>query len=187
MIQKRLVKESGSIFWYKAGPQDRSKKKADRNTSICLRRKSLCSNLLSHTLVYSTIGEERLNCWVRDGIRCVPLSMSTKQTWIPLFKSSWMSSYWPNCHWLRKTLKNLALERWLSFANSFFDLYFMTSFLAKKKGQANRLISIGQLEHIAVLPPPTYLPRSLRGAWLGYLILREAWRLYAFNAYPFRT
>ena len=28
---------------------------------------------------------------------------------------------------------------------------------------------------------------NLHGVSLGYLILREAWRLDAFNAYPFRT
>lgn len=40
---------------------------------------------------------------------------------------------------------------------------------------------------ITALTPPTYQPRRLRGVSLGYLILREAWRLYAFNAYPFQT
>jgi hypothetical protein len=35
--------------------------------------------------------------------------------------------------------------------------------------------------------PPAYQPRRLQGVSLGYLILREAWRLDAFNAYPFRT
>ena len=37
------------------------------------------SYLLSHTLAYSTIGDERLNCWVRDGIRCFPLSMTARK------------------------------------------------------------------------------------------------------------
>lgn len=40
---------------------------------------------------------------------------------------------------------------------------------------------------IATLTHPTYQPCSLHGVSLGYLILREAWRLDAFNAYPFRT
>jgi hypothetical protein len=38
-----------------------------------------------------------------------------------------------------------------------------------------------------MLTLPTYQPRGLHGVSLGYLILREAWRLDAFNAYPFRT
>ena len=33
----------------------------------------------------------------------------------------------------------------------------------------------------------TYLPGRLPGVYLGYFILKEAWRLDAFNAYPFRT
>jgi len=45
-------------------------------------------------------------------------------------------------------------------------------------------------EHIAVLTPHSYLPRSLQGVLLiseGYLILRGASRLDAFSVYPFRT
>ena len=34
---------------------------------------------------------------------------------------------------------------------------------------------------------PTYQPSNLLGVSLGIFILREAWRLDAFNAYPFRT
>ena len=42
-------------------------------------------------------------------------------------------------------------------------------------------------EHIAVLTPHSYLPRSLQGVLLiseGYLILRGASRLDAFSVYP---
>ena len=45
-------------------------------------------------------------------------------------------------------------------------------------------------EHIAVLTPHSYLPRSLQGVLLiseGYLILRGASRLDAFSVYPFPT
>ena len=45
-------------------------------------------------------------------------------------------------------------------------------------------------EHITVLTPHSYLPRSLQGVLLiseGYLILRGASRLDAFSVYPFRT
>ena len=45
-------------------------------------------------------------------------------------------------------------------------------------------------EHIAVLTPHSYLPRSLQGVLLiseGYLILRGASRLDAFSVYPCRT
>ena len=45
-------------------------------------------------------------------------------------------------------------------------------------------------EHIAVLTPHSYLPRSLQGVLLiseGYLILRGASRLDAFSVYPFRA
>ena len=45
-------------------------------------------------------------------------------------------------------------------------------------------------EHIAVLTPHSYLPRSLQGVLLiseGYLILRGASRLDAFSVYPFQT
>ena len=45
-------------------------------------------------------------------------------------------------------------------------------------------------EHIAVLTPHSYLPRSLQGVLLiseGYLILRGASRLDAFSVYPVRT
>ena len=45
-------------------------------------------------------------------------------------------------------------------------------------------------EHIAVLTPHSYLPRSLQGVLLiseGYLILRGASRLDAFSVYPFLT
>ena len=41
-----------------------------------------------------------------------------------------------------------------------------------------------------MLPPLTYLPRSLQGVLLhmqGYLILRGASRLDAFSVYPFQT
>lgn len=38
-----------------------------------------------------------------------------------------------------------------------------------------------------MLTHPTYQPRRLQGVSLGYLISEEAWRLDAFNAYPFRT
>ena len=43
-------------------------------------------------------------------------------------------------------------------------------------------------EHIAVLTPHSYRPRSLQGVLLiseGYLILRGASRLDAFSVYPF--
>ena len=45
-------------------------------------------------------------------------------------------------------------------------------------------------EHIAVLTPHSYLPRSLQGVLLiseGYLILRGASRLDAFSVYPVPT
>ena len=45
-------------------------------------------------------------------------------------------------------------------------------------------------EHITVLTPHSYLPRSLQGVLLiseGYLILRGASRLDAFSVYPFQT
>ena len=45
-------------------------------------------------------------------------------------------------------------------------------------------------EHITVLTPHSYLPRSLQGVLLiseGYLILRGASRLDAFSVYPCRT
>ena len=45
-------------------------------------------------------------------------------------------------------------------------------------------------EHIAVLTPHSYLPRSLQGVLLiseGYLIVRGASRLDAFSVYPFPT
>ena len=45
-------------------------------------------------------------------------------------------------------------------------------------------------EHIAVLTPHSYLPRSLQGVLLiseGYLILRGASRLDAFSVYPCQT
>ena len=45
-------------------------------------------------------------------------------------------------------------------------------------------------EHIAVLTPHSYLPRSLQGVLLiseGYLILRGASRLDAFSVYPCPT
>ena len=45
-------------------------------------------------------------------------------------------------------------------------------------------------EHIAVLTPHSYLPRSLQGVLLiseGYLILRGASRLDAFSVYPVQT
>ena len=55
-----------------------------------------------------------------------------------------MSSYRFNkCHWLRKTLENIV--KTTSLKASSLTCNFMTSFLAKKKGQANGLISIGQL------------------------------------------
>ena len=42
-------------------------------------KEKLGNVLLFHTLVYSTIGDEGLNCWVRDGIRCLSFSMVTKK------------------------------------------------------------------------------------------------------------
>ena len=45
-------------------------------------------------------------------------------------------------------------------------------------------------EHITVLTPHSYLPRSLQGVLLiseGYLILRGASRLDAFSVYPVPT
>ena len=47
--------------------------------------KKLGDDLLSHTLVCSTIGDERLDFWVRDGIRYFPFSNVTKQNfWLQM-------------------------------------------------------------------------------------------------------
>ena len=62
------------------------------------------------------------------------------------------------------------------------------------KGQADWLISTGKLNpsrdlHTQPIKVVVFdLPTSAILLWRkGYLVLRRAWRLYAFSAYPFRT
>jgi hypothetical protein len=52
------------------------------------RKKKLGNDLLSHTLVCSTIGDEGLDFWVRYGIRYFPFSNITKQNWMSYQKFS---------------------------------------------------------------------------------------------------
>lgn len=56
-----------------------------------------------------------------------------------------------------------------------------------KKGQADGPISTGQLNTSLCLHSQPINHVVYMGSHMGYLILREAWRLDAFNAYPFRT
>jgi hypothetical protein len=70
--------------------------------------------------------------------------------------------------------------------------YLMTIFLSfrlkfMKNGQAVGPISIGQLNISLCLHSQPIYHVVYMGSLRGYLILREAWRLDAFNAYPFRT
>jgi hypothetical protein len=60
------------------------KKKAPLEYSPTGRKKELGNDLLSHTLVYSTIGEEGLDFRVRNGIGYFPFSIVTKQNFLSI-------------------------------------------------------------------------------------------------------
>ena len=94
-----------------------------------------------------------------SGVRCSPRSIVTKQNLRQI-------SIIP-FHLLRKTLEESLRSSYLKGNFSELCIYMLkqcTVFQVLKKNWSSLwIISIGQLEHITVLPPPTYQPCSLHG------------------------